>query len=134
MDRVTAQLASAERVLGTLNEALTMPSSVVVRDASIQRFEYTYEVCWKALKAYLADMEGVAAASPNQRFREALRVGLVSPEDAERLLGLSRDRHLTSHTYVEAIAEQIARRLPAHAALLTHLLVALRERVGPTRR
>ncbi|MCX6358295.1 MAG: HI0074 family nucleotidyltransferase substrate-binding subunit [Armatimonadetes bacterium] len=131
MDRVATQLASAEKALATLHEALAMPSSVVVRDASIQRFEYTYEVCWKALKVYLADMEGVAAASPNQCFREALRVDLVSPEEAERLLDLSRDRNLTSHTYVEAIAEQIARRLPDHAALLTHLLVAMRVRVGP---
>jgi nucleotidyltransferase substrate binding protein (TIGR01987 family) len=132
MDRVTAQLASAEKALATLHEALAMPSSVVVRDASIQRFEYTYEVAWKTLKAYLADVEGVVAASPNQCFRDALRVGLVSPDDAERLLDLSRDRNLTSHTYVEAIAEQIARRLPAHAALLRHLLAALRERVGTT--
>jgi nucleotidyltransferase substrate binding protein (TIGR01987 family) len=128
VERLTARVTAADKALATLREALAMPHSVVVRDASIQRFEYTYEVSWKALKAYLRDVEGLACASPNQCFREALRVGLASAPDADSLLQMTADRNLTAHTYVEAIAERIHQRLPRYADLLATLLAAIRAR------
>jgi len=36
-----------------LAEVVALPESEVVRDATIQRFEFTFEVVWKALKLYL---------------------------------------------------------------------------------
>ena len=36
-----------------LREALAQPGSDLIRDATIQRFEFTFEVIWKALKLYL---------------------------------------------------------------------------------
>jgi hypothetical protein len=36
-----------------MREALDLPGSAIVRDARIQRFESTIEVCWKAMKHFL---------------------------------------------------------------------------------
>ena len=41
--------ASADR----LAEAVAQPESELIRDATIQRFEFTFEVVWKTLKLYL---------------------------------------------------------------------------------
>jgi len=59
MKRVHDRLISCQRAVATLDEILQMEVSVVVRDASIQRFEYSFESLWKLLKAYLEQYEGI---------------------------------------------------------------------------
>ena len=83
MERLKDRLEPAKKAIDSLAEALAMPFSVIVRDGSIQRFEYTFEAVWKALKAYLAELEGVVCNSPKQCFREALKAGLLTIEDTE---------------------------------------------------
>ncbi len=99
-----------------------MPFSVVVRDASIQRFEYSFESTWKLLKAYLKWQEGVVCNSPKRCFREALRVGLLSPDDVEICLTMTDDRNLTVHTYIEVIAEAIYEKLPVYLTVMRRVL------------
>jgi len=45
---VNPDLGSFNKALGRLAEALDAPASDLVRDASIQRFEFTFELAWKA--------------------------------------------------------------------------------------
>lgn len=59
MEKLTERLYSCQRSLATLDEAVNMSFSVIVRDASIQRFEYSFESLWKLLKAHLEQHEGV---------------------------------------------------------------------------
>lgn len=49
MERQAEALASAAR----LTEACALEKTELVRDAVIQRFEFTFEAVWKALKVYL---------------------------------------------------------------------------------
>jgi len=44
------RLSHFERALSRLEEALAKPEDPIVRDASIQRFEFTFEMAWKALQ------------------------------------------------------------------------------------
>ena len=83
MEKLEQRLRSCQRALATLGEAVNMPFSVIVRDASIQRFEYSFESLWKLVKAYLGQHEGVACNSPKHCFLEALRMGLLSIEETE---------------------------------------------------
>jgi nucleotidyltransferase substrate binding protein (TIGR01987 family) len=99
-----------------------MPFSVIVRDASIQRFEYSFESLWKLLKAYLAHHEGLLCNSPKSCFREALAVGLLSVLETETCLIMTDDRNLTSHTYLEPVAEAIYQKLPGYLEVMQHLL------------
>ena len=39
-----------EQALRRLEEALAKPEDPIVRDACIQRFEFTFEMAWKALQ------------------------------------------------------------------------------------
>ena len=76
MERLTRARQTALHALVTLEEILKEPSGTIVRDASIQRFEYTFETVWKLLKGYLFQHHGIDAGSPKACFREAFKSGL----------------------------------------------------------
>ncbi|MCT4634302.1 MAG: nucleotidyltransferase substrate binding protein [Firmicutes bacterium] len=74
----------------------------IVLDATIQRFEFTFEMSWKLMKAYL-EYEGIAeATSPRSSIREAFKQGLI--EDGDVWLDMLLDRNRTVHTYDEETA------------------------------
>ena len=93
-----------ERALGQLEKALSEPASEYVRDATIQRFEFTYELAWKTLKAYLATLD-LTVLSPKEALKVAFQQGLLT--DAKGWGELHVKRNLTSHTYDEQLAEEI---------------------------
>ena len=130
MERLKARLAIAQRALGTFEElaGLTSPTRVE-RDAAIQRFEYTFEACWKAAQRYLLVVEGLSVGAPKGCVRACREVGLLA--DAQAVLGLEMvdDRNLTVHTYNEAVAEQIFRNLDRYAKLLAHWLSVMKARI-----
>jgi len=109
---------NAEHALCTLDDILREPGGTIVRDAAIQRFEYTFEAVWKLLKSYLLARQGIDAGSPKTCFREALKVGLFTQEQVEQALVMTDDRNLTSHTYIEAIAVQVYSRIASYATLM----------------
>jgi nucleotidyltransferase substrate binding protein (TIGR01987 family) len=125
MERVKERLHAARRALATLLQALNEPSTSMNRDASIQRFEYSYEGAWKAAQAYLNAVENVEAGSPTLVARACFRAALLTEEQARAVLGMAKDRNLTVHTYNEELADQIYSRLPAHAALMDAWLAAM---------
>lgn len=92
MGRVLERIQVAEKALATLKElAFLEGPSPVERDAAIQRFEYTFEAFWKALQAYLREVEGLEGASPKGVIRLAREVGLLRDEEA-RSVGLVEGR------------------------------------------
>ena len=116
-DRALAELEREfGRSLERLSEALARsPDDPLVVDASIQRFEFTFELFWKLARRLLA-RHGIDAASPRATLRHAYRLGWL--DDEARWLGMLDDRNLTSHTYRETLAHEIFGRLPDHAAAL----------------
>ncbi len=125
MERLAQRLEVAQRALTSLVALASEPYSTVVRDASIQRFEYTVEAVWKAAKAVLADRYGVDVASPKAVVRAAMENGLLTEEQARLALAMVDHRNLTSHTYNEALADEIFAALPAYRALMQDWLGAL---------
>lgn len=75
MERLTLKYKDTLHALNTLNEILRQPFSIIVRDATIQRFEYTFEALWKYIKEYLKEREGIIANSPKSCFRELFSLG-----------------------------------------------------------
>ncbi|WP_232796655.1 nucleotidyltransferase substrate binding protein [Kyrpidia spormannii] len=60
MERLRNRLKTALRALNSLETVLSEPGdSPIVRDAAIQRFEYTFEAAWKAAQLFLAVVEGM---------------------------------------------------------------------------
>ena len=108
-----------ERALASLLELvpqyLESKENIILRDAMIQRFEYSTEAFWKFLKAYLLTEHNLSANSPRDVIRTGLKAKLFSEEISKELLQMLDDRNLTSHTYVEHLAESIAGRIPAYS-------------------
>src|SRR5205823_11399118 len=72
----TASLRSDFATAATrLEEALALPKNDIVRDSAIQRFEISFELCWKYLKAFLEDEHNVRCTSPRTCFRAAFKNG-----------------------------------------------------------
>ncbi len=126
MDRLRERLVVAQKALATLQELpLGERTDTIIRDAAIQRFEYTLEAVWKVAQLYLREREGLDIASPKGVIRACLAVGLLTPEEGRLALKMVDDRNLTVHTYNETLAEAIFSRLAQHAMLMDRWLAAL---------
>lgn len=67
------------------------------------------------LKHILSIEHNLPANSPREVIRTGLRAKLYSEDISKELLQMLDDRNLTSHTYVEELAEFIAGRIPAYS-------------------
>lgn len=95
------------RLSEAVAESIENPGSSTIKDGVIQRFEFTYELCWRLMKAYL-EFEGIENAnSPRSVFREAFKIGLIDDE----WIQLLEDRNLTTHTYSEDNALKIYKKI-----------------------
>ena len=97
-------------------------SDVIVRDAMVQRFEYTTEAFWKYFKHYLQTEHNLLANSPREVMRMGLQAKLYDEETSKELLQMLDDRNLTSHTYIEELATSIATRIPNYAHRIKSVL------------
>ena len=55
---MTLILTPLQNTLSSLDKALRQPLNEFTRDASIQRFEYSFELCWKMLRRQLIEDHG----------------------------------------------------------------------------
>lgn len=131
MDRLRSRLNLASRTRARLVELSERASvSDVERDAAIQRFEFSFEAAWKAAQHYLAEKEGIDAASPKAAIRSSLQVGLLSKTDTRLALEMADDRNLTVHTHNEELAKRNFADLDRYAGLLERWISAMERRAG----
>ena len=76
----------------------------VYLDLVVKRFEFTYEMSWKALKRYLSYL-GIEAKNPRMVFKEAYAQEIISDEDG--WLDMIEQRNLSSHIYDESEIKEI---------------------------
>jgi nucleotidyltransferase substrate binding protein (TIGR01987 family) len=106
-ERFAERKAELQNAVKRLREAVAQPESDLVRDAVIQRFEFTFELIWKSLKLYL-ERQGLDCGGPRSTLKKAFTEGLInSPDEADVWLQVLEDRNLTSHAYDEALATRI---------------------------
>jgi nucleotidyltransferase substrate binding protein (TIGR01987 family) len=67
-------------------------------DLTVKRFEFTYEMSWKALKRYL-DFVGMDVKNPRATFKEAYLQEIIDEENI--WLDMIEQRNLSSHIYDE---------------------------------
>lgn len=106
-------LSSFNKALKSLKRAILRSQEETgdeeLRDAVIQRFEYTYEISWKMIKRQLE----IESASPSSidifSFRDLLRdaaeKGLI--HDVNAWFEYRDARNRTSHSYDEKSAHQV---------------------------
>ncbi len=129
MERLKQRLDIASQALASLKALRPLEATPVVRDATIQRFEYPFEAVWKAAQRYVRDREGVVSGSPRQGMRAAQAVGLLDPDEAWQALEMTDDRNHTVHTYNEALAEALFARIPHYVVLMEPWMAATDQRL-----
>jgi nucleotidyltransferase substrate binding protein (TIGR01987 family) len=128
VERLKERYDVARKARATLREVLAEANpTVIVRDAAIQRFEYTFEAVWKAGQEFLRAQEGIEVGSPKGVMRGFFQTGHLSERQTELGLKMVDDRNLTSHAYNEGVSETIFAELPKYAALMQTCLARIRK-------
>lgn len=105
-ERFEDQREQFERALDRLHEVLAENETGIVRDALIQRFEFTFEMAWRCLHRFLASKGERVAQQAWAVLPLAFQSQLI--DDAELWDKLREYRKLTSHTYKESLAIEVA--------------------------
>jgi len=102
----------------------------MLRDSVIQRFEYTYELCWKMLKRRLEMDVPSAELIDGMSFREMIREGAERGmiDDPLAWFEYRQKRNLTTHTYDESVAKDVYLAAVAFSHHAQALLAALLQR------
>lgn len=123
MTRYESLQEDYRKALSRLDEVLREKKSDIVRDSAIKRFEMTFDLAWKMVKAFLEEYHNTACASPRNCFREAFRLGLIDYD--EYWLEICKLRNETVHTYNEVLAEKIYSELPRVREAFEKVLAAV---------
>ena len=125
MSKLESLMKQFEKAVMRLEEVITTPKTEIVRDSAIQRFEFTLDLSWKTVKAFLEERKGIVCTSPKECFREAYRQGIIGyEEDWLRFVDM---RNETVHTYNEEIAERIYKELPNALKHFEALLASIKK-------
>ena len=120
MTKYTAIRKDFSTALTRLKEVLAMEKTSVTRDSAIQRFEFTLDLAWKAVKTFLEESRGIRCTSPKECFKEAFQQKLIDHDPF--WLDLVDLRNETVHTYKEELAESVFGKLPRAAEYFEILL------------
>jgi nucleotidyltransferase substrate binding protein (TIGR01987 family) len=101
----------------------------IVLDVAVKRFEFTYEMAWKALKRLL-DYLGIDVRAPRLVFKEAFAQGLLAEEQV--WLDMIEMRNLSSHIYDEQEISKILAELERYLAAFEALQAQLSKMLAPT--
>ena len=91
-----------EKALRNLKEGVEITQTDIEIDGAIKRFELCYELVWKLIKEYLADVS-IVCKSSHDTFREAHRNGIIEDEYI--------CRNTLVHTYEMEKAREIFERI-----------------------
>lgn len=118
------RLINFEHALDMLKDALKdgpAQLSLLEKEGTVQRFEYSLELAWKAAKDYLeAKGSIIVPLTPRQVVKDAVDAKVLP--DGQVWIDMLNHRNLLSHTYDCAMFEQAveaiaARYLPAMETL-----------------
>lgn len=110
LERIKEIYGDFGNALIRLREALGKDEAMgdIVVDATIQRFEFTFELAWKLAKVVL-EYNGVDVVVPRLVIKEAFKARML--KDGDGWIDMLEDRNRTSHIYDEKQALEIYRKI-----------------------
>jgi nucleotidyltransferase substrate binding protein (TIGR01987 family) len=127
-------LSPLRKALDSLGRALTRwratPGDEELRDACIQRFEYSFELSWKMIKRQIVADGDAATEVEGHSKRTLFRIAAERSwiEDPARWFDYLTQRNKTSHAYDAKVAAEVAAVLLQFHADAQALLTALEAR------
>ena len=110
-----SKLKDSQTALERLEDALRQLDTEYIRDAFIQRFEFCFELGWKAIQKSAREF-GTDVASPRAALAFAGRNGWIDDETA--WVEMLNARNLTVHTYLQDTAAAVYSKLPYFSHML----------------
>ncbi|OGC06757.1 hypothetical protein A2230_01860 [candidate division WOR-1 bacterium RIFOXYA2_FULL_36_21] len=118
-DKFENLVSQYKKALLRLQDVMTKKKDEYIRDSAIQRFEFTYELAWKGMKAYLKEKGVIEINFPKDVIRTAFKAGLIS--DDPLWLDMVDTRNQTSHLYKESMAEDVYSKIKKYLPLFEKL-------------
>lgn len=120
------RLANFTRALASLSAGVELARvrqlSDLEKQGLIQAFEFTHELAWNVMKDYFAYQGNPGITGSRDAVREAFNKGLIG--DGDGWMNMIRSRNQTSHTYNQAVADEIADAIVQIYAPLFHSFLA----------
>lgn len=104
-EKLQLQMEQLTQAAVTLSQALEMEPTQINKDGTIQRFEYTFELCWKTLQSAAKSSGILDVNSPRESIRVAGQLNLI--ESVETWLNFLNARNQASHVYDQATADSV---------------------------
>jgi len=103
-ERLKAIFIDFERTYRNLIEATNNAKTDLEIDGAIKRFELCYELAWKIIKEYLANL-GIICKNPRDCFKYAYQNGLINDENVWlEMIGV---RNQLVHTYTSEQSREV---------------------------
>lgn len=104
-EKIRLQLEQLSKAISTLSEALDLEPTQINKDGTIQRFEYTFELCWKAMQSATKSSGILDVNSPRESIRAAGQLNLI--ENIEIWFDFLNARNQASHLYDQSTADSV---------------------------
>ncbi len=120
MTKLQAQLEDLEKAFIRLKEACGMESTVMNQDATIKRYEFTFEMSWKVMQS-IEKGNTINVYGVKNIIREAAKLDLIDdPADWFKFL---EARNYTVHTYNEETAQFVYKKAKEFIPYVEELLI-----------
>ncbi|MDA1317444.1 MAG: HI0074 family nucleotidyltransferase substrate-binding subunit [bacterium] len=104
MTKLTRLIDDLDNAIKQLDEATQLEKTRINQDATIQRFEFTFELAWKVMQE-LGRESDRTTYGPRNSIREAGNTGII--DNVELWMTFLESRNMTVHTYNEATANEV---------------------------
>jgi nucleotidyltransferase substrate binding protein (TIGR01987 family) len=95
-ERIKSLFEDYRKAFQNLQKAIAQSKDDLAIYGTIKRFELLYELSWKLMRSYLADM-GIVVNNPRDTYKNSYQNGLI--QNQEVWLEMIEDRNRLVHTY-----------------------------------
>lgn len=130
----TLDISSFKNAINSLNSILLRYEKdnfdIDIRDAVIQRFEYTYSLAIKMITRFInmQSAQPIHEMTFNETIRIANKMGLLK-SNLDKWTEYRQKRNMTSHTYEENVAKEVVSIIPEFKDEVEFLLNQLEKNI-----
>ena len=135
--KVGRKLIDLEAALSNFRDSLTLEPALfpelvadTVKSGQIQKFEFTIELLWKTVQAYLYEVDGIDVVTPKSVAKEFVEAGYVEHDTYELFIRAINDRNQLSHIYRQEMAEKIRDYLPEYVDMVDRIVRVMQAKLA----
>ena len=134
--KISRKLNDLEAALSNFRDALTLEPALfpelvadTVKSGQIRKFEFTIELLWKTVQAFLFEVDGVDVVTPKSVAKEFVEAGYCDDATYELFIRSINDRNQLSHIYRQEMAESVRHCLPEYVDMVERIVSVMHEKL-----